>query len=504
MRQGLGQVAGMRQELRTNPRLYQAMDMLYMPLLELQAHLKTELEANPFLELVEPEEDEAEAEEELAEEQPALAADTAETPVPAEEQLATPDTGEATDWEAFLNAEDDGDGVREEHEAREWTDPVSIASRGLGDHLMEQVALLDLSPRDRNLAEEFVGDINDDGYLAVPVAEIVAGANRRIRESLAALGREVDADDVPFYTDADGDRLLMVIQALDPPGVGARDLRECLLLQMQDLGQGDTLAARLVRDAFDDFAARRWSELSRRFGEPPASLQAAADAVARLDPKPGLRYAAPRDDYVIPDLVVEKVGTEYRVTLNDQGTPRLRVSRAYQDLARDRRRLDAESREFVNTRMNAAQWMVQAIEQRRQTMLKVMHCIVDRQRDFLEKGVQGLRPLTLREVADTVGMHESTISRVTNEKYAQTPRGVLPLKFFFSSGLATTDGEDVSARAIKASLRKLVDAEDPRAPLTDQQIVAALAKDGVDIARRTVAKYRDQLSILPARMRKRV
>ena len=190
--------------------------------------------------------------------------------------------------------------------------------------------------------------------------------------------------------------------------------------------------------------------------------------------------------------------------LNDTGLPRLRISKVYQEIARDKKQFQGENKEFINQRMNSAHWMIQAIEQRRQTMLKVMNFIVDRQREFFEKGVEYLKPLTLREVADVISMHESTVSRVTNEKYVQTPRGLLPLKFFFSSGLSTTTGEDASARAIKAQIEKLVADEDVKHPLTDQQIVELFEQKGVKIARRTVAKYRDQIGILPARMRKRV
>jgi RNA polymerase sigma-54 factor len=192
------------------------------------------------------------------------------------------------------------------------------------------------------------------------------------------------------------------------------------------------------------------------------------------------------------------------VFVNDGNLPRLKLSRVYQDIARDKKKFEGENKEFITNKLNAAQWLIQAIEQRRHTMLKVMHFIVDRQREFFEKGVQYLKPLTLREVADAIGMHESTVSRVTNEKYAQTPRGVLPLKFFFSSGLSTVDGEDVSARGIKDTISKLVNDEDPKNPLTDQAIVEILERDGIRIARRTVAKYREQLGVLSARMRKRV
>ena len=210
------------------------------------------------------------------------------------------------------------------------------------------------------------------------------------------------------------------------------------------------------------------------------------------------------DNYIIPDLIVEKIDGTYHVFLNDANLPRLKLSRAYQEIARDKKKFEGENKEFISNKLNSANWMIQAIEQRRQTMLKVMNYIVDRQRDFFEKGVQFLKPLTLREVAEVINMHESTVSRVTNEKFVQTPRGVLPLKFFFSSGLSTTAGEDVSARGIKAQIEKLVAEEDPKHPLTDQAIVNILKESGVQIARRTVAKYRDQLGVLSARMRKRV
>jgi RNA polymerase sigma-54 factor len=298
--------------------------------------------------------------------------------------------------------------------------------------------------------------------------------------------------------------MLGVIQALDPPGVGARGVQESLGLQLRLQGRESSLAYRLVIEAFDELIARKWTELAKRYAVSPAEIQAASDEVAKLDAKPGLRFSPQEEGFVVPDLVVDKLDGEYRVFTNDNHMPRLRLSRAYEDLARDRRNLDAEQRDFIQTRMNAAHWLVQAIEQRRQTMLKVMNFIVDRQREFLDKGVEYLKPLTLREVAEVVGLHESTVSRVTSDKYVQTPRGVLPLKFFFSSALATTDGDDVSARGIRAQIEKLVAGEDPKEPLTDQEIVQLLQKTGIKIARRTVAKYREQLKVRPARMRKRV
>jgi RNA polymerase sigma-54 factor len=308
----------------------------------------------------------------------------------------------------------------------------------------------------------------------------------------------------PYYTMAEAEQMLAIIQRLDPPGIGARDLRECLLIQLGEQADTASLTYRLVHDAFPDLIAHRWNDLAKRFGVEPAAVQAAADELARLDPKPGLKHSSQSDGYIIPDLIVEKIGGRYQVFLNDTGMPRLRLSRSYQEIARDKKKMTPENREFIASKMNSANWMIQAIEQRRQTMLKVMNFIVDRQRDFFEKGIEYLRPLTLREVAEVINMHESTVSRVTNEKYVQTPRGVLPLKFFFSSALATASGEDASARSIRAKLQKMVGDEDSGKPLTDQQIVHLFQEQGIQIARRTVAKYRDQLGILPARMRKRV
>jgi RNA polymerase sigma-54 factor len=496
VRQGLSQSTSLRQELKINPRLYQAMDLLYMPLLDLQQHLKQELLVNPFLELIEPEDDEEEADQESEEEGTTTATDLAE-PATTETEPAKENE---IDWEEILLDGFDTPGHREEHEEKEYYEPVSIERRGLDDHLRDQVALLDLNPRQMLLAEEFIGNIDENGWLACSLDELLGGINEVVVKAAEELGR----DSAPLYTAEEAEAMLKTIQALDPPGVGARDLRECLLIQIRESGREETLEGRLVRDAFDELISHRWSEISKRFSVSVADVQQAADEVAKLDPKPGLRHSDSTDNYIVADLVIDKIDGEYRVFINDGNLPRLRLSKVYQEIARDRRKFDGENKEFISSKLNSANWMIQAIEQRRQTMLKVTNYIVDRQRDFFEKGIQHLRPLTLREVAEHIGMHESTVSRVTNEKYVQTPRGVLPLKFFFSSGLSTTGGEDVSARGIKDQIQKLVEGENPRSPLTDQAIVAILSDQGVNIARRTVAKYRDQLGVLSARMRKRV
>ena len=486
MRPGLGQHTQLKQELKINPRLYQAMDLLYMPLLDLQNHLKQELLNNPFLDMIEPdEEDEEDGTEQQEEPNP-------ETEAEKEEK------GEI-DWEEILLDGFDAGGRREEHEEREYYEPVTVDTRDLADHLRDQVSLLDLNGRQMYLADEFIGNINEDGYLACGLEKIVEGVNESVTKVAEELDREIDP-----YTGGEAEEMLGIVQSLDPPGVGARDLRECLMLQLREAGLEHSVPFRLVRDCFDELIAHRWSEISKRFGISPIDVQKAADEIAKLDPKPGLVYSDASDNYIIPDLIVDKIDGKYHIFLNDANLPRLKLSKAYQEIARDKKKFDGENKEFISNKLNSANWMIQAIEQRRQTMLKVMNYIVERQREFFEKGVQFLKPLTLREVAEVISMHESTVSRVTNEKFVQTPRGVLPLKFFFSSGLSTTDGEDVSARGIKAQIQKLVADEDAKHPLTDQAIVNILKETGVQIARRTVAKYRDQLGVLSARMRKRV
>jgi len=530
VRTGLSQQAGLRQELRINPRLYQAMDMLYMPMMDLQQHLKQELLLNPFLELVEPEEEEEPIQE-----------------VTQEQEKEKAEKEDEIDWEEILLNGFDVGGTKQQFEEQEYLEPVCVETKDLGDHLREQLSFLTLTPRQHLLAEEMLGHFTEEGYLGSPIADVVESVNQLLASRAPGSREEEEEEDdpfdlpptmigdfkpgtvmiggpavpvisdiaeppaspalpegLPYFTTAEAEEILRIIQGLDPAGIGARDLPECLLLQMRAAGDEGTLAWRMVNEAFADLVAHRWNDLGRRFGVEPSAAQGAADTLARFDPKPGLTHSTRSDGYVIPDLIVDKVDGLYHVFLNDTGVPRLRLSRSYQAVARDRKNLTTEHREFIATKMNSANWMIQAIEQRRQTMLKVMNFIVDRQRAFFEKGIEHLKPLTLREVAEVISMHESTVSRVTNEKYVQTPRGVLPLKFFFSSALSTASGEEASARSIRAKLQKMVAEEDSSKPLTDQQIVHLFQEQGIQIARRTVAKYRDQLGILPARMRKRV
>ncbi len=488
----------LRQEMKINPRLYQAMELLYMPLLDLQQHLKTEMEENPFLEMTEADvQDEVELQEDDKDDQP-------------EDDI---------DWEEILLDGFDGGGRREQYDVREHFQRAPVETTDLRDHLHDQLRMLDIAEREMRLGEEIIGNVNDVGTLTCDLEAVVLGVNDWLADMRPVAQAEIDEIDdseersagqaeldelFKLYETDEAEAMLAMVQTFDPLGVAARDLRESILIQLRMLGQDDSRAYQVVEGHFEDLISHRWADVARDLGIKPIEVQDVADEISKLDPKPGLQYSPDPERYIIPDLIVEKIDGEYMVFVNDTSLPRLRLSQSYRDVARDKGKFKGENKEFISRKLNSANWMIQAIEQRRQTMLKVMGFIVDRQRDFFEYGVQHLKPLTLREVADHIEMHESTVSRVTNEKYVQTPRGVFSLKYFFSSGLATTSGEDISARGVKDKIKKLVDEEDSRKPLTDQKIVELLKSDGVKIARRTVAKYRDQLGVLPARMRRRV
>ncbi|MYI23495.1 MAG: RNA polymerase factor sigma-54, partial [Gammaproteobacteria bacterium] len=425
----------LRQEMKINPRLYQAMELLHLPLLDLQQRLKQEMTENPFLEVVE---GDTEQEVEL-------------------DQDGVDEDGDEVDWESILLDGFDAGGRRAQYEARDFDFPTPSRAPDLRDHLEDQTQLLTLSGREQRIAQEIIGNIDDDGLLRCPletIAEDLNGWLEDVRDVALEAAEDESPEELatllaPFDVE-EVEAMLEIVQDMDPPGVGARDLRECLLIQLRESGEENELIQVMVDEHFDDLLGHRWANIGRALGVAPRVVQDTADRLARLDPKPGLRYSPEPEHYIVPDLIVEKISGEYMVFANDTSMPQLRLARSYQEVARDKRLFQGENKTFIKDKLNSASWMIQAIEQRRQTMLKVMQYIVERQRGFFENGVQHLRPLTLREVADHIEMHESTVSRVTNEKFVQTPRGVFSLKYFFSSGLSTTSGTDISARGVKA------------------------------------------------------
>ncbi len=458
-----------RQQLVMTQRLQQALKLLQIPTLELEQVLRQELQANPLLEEVEPDEDE-----------PMEETDAPEPAVPDTQETSA--TDEPVDWdEYFRDGFSDGTFEREhEDEDRPERLPVSIPTGQ--EELHQQLVLAVDDDLDRQIGEYIIGSLDESGFLTAPVEEIAAYF-------------EVPVERV--------EKVLEIVQGFDPPGVAARDLRECLLLQLKALDKQDTPAWIVVRDHFESLKNRRFQDIAREMGITPAEVQQIAQEIGELDPRPGLSGGTGAAEYITPDLVVEKVDDDYVVYLNDGNLPRLRISQAYDDILQKKegQRLE-EAAQFIGEKRRYAEWLIKTIEQRRRTMIRVMEAIVREQRDFFEHGAIALKPLTLQQIASAIGMHESTVSRVTKNKYVQTPRGVFPLKYFFSAGLDTDGGEEVAAKAVKEMIQEIIAGEDPAHPLSDKKIVEILAQRGLKIARRTVAKYREQLGILNARMRR--
>ena len=509
-------------KLVMTPRLQQALKLLQMPSLELSAHIEQELLSNPLLEI-----DES-APEALADktQQEAEVPESSDKEVSPEETDMSNDEQDNLDWSEYF---DDGfeyqDGGRAEREELEFVERTPVGRATLHEDLTQQLHLLSLDEETLRVAEYLVGCLDDSGFLAVPVEEIA--------DALAL---------------APGDVLvaLQCVQQLDPPGIGARDLTESLLIQLRLRGDEDSLAAKIIADHFEAFKQKHYQDIARALKVEAADIQDAASEIATLNPRPGAQLALEDARYVIPDLVVDKVDERYVVSIADGSVPRLRVSRAYRDIlvnnANEAKNGDGddaapakseqasaaseangdsngdgaeespaseaklskkeEEVKFVTDKLKSANWLIQTIEQRRRTMVKVMEAIVEAQIDFFEKGPEVLKPLTLQDVAEKIGMHESTVSRVTTNKYVQTPRGLYPLKHFFSSGLDTESGQSVSSKMAMARIKELIEKEPKKKPLSDQKIAEMLRKEGLIVARRTVAKYRERMGILSARLRK--
>lgn len=465
---------GMRQELRMQqrlaPQLIQSLHLLQLPALDLEQLVQLELEQNPLLEEVPEMEIEQKREEPPAEGQ--------------EPERELSDDFDAQDWSTYLNdANDMNAGHREERDySAERYEPVAVYEGSLSEDLMEQAGLILSDGTDRQIAEYIIGNLDESGYLAATLEEMSA-----------AVGQPLERIE----------KVLKVIQTLDPPGVGARDLREALLIQLAERGLEEHPAYRIVGECFEELLHRRTKEIMRKLHLERDDVAESLDVIASLNPKPGTLTHGEGVRPVVPDLIVEQVDGDYVVMLNDRSVPHVRINRGYRDLLTSPGSDDAKK--YVVDRLNSAKWLIKSIEQRRTTMLKVMNAIVKHQRLFFDNGITHLKPMVLQEIADEIRMHVSTVSRVSNGKYVQTPHGVFELKYFFDGKLGVQDGEDMASKAVKDKIRRMIEGEDKRTPLSDQAIADQLtAEDGIDIARRTVAKYRDQLRISSARLRKDV
>jgi RNA polymerase sigma-54 factor len=492
MAQGLQLSQRLTQSLVLAPQLQQSLALLQAPTLELKALVEHEMEQNPVLEEV------------------------ASTDTEMREKSGDDDTGtpaESPEETSFDSANDKGptepvDAFQAEFEKlvqldQEWRDHFSqtnmpirqstedeekrqfmfdslTVGTSLAEFLMEQVRETDLNEEQRALAETIIGNIEDYGYLKATVEEISAQTQQPVEKI---------------------SEVLKIIQSFDPPGIGARDLRECLMLQLERVKAEESLEYAIVRDFMEALGKRRIPEIARGTNRSIVEVQESLSKIARLEPRPGRAYLPDVDQYVLPEVFVQKNGDDFSVATNDEYIPHLRISNVYKDLMAQGEN-SSEVKNYIREKIRAGKFLIKSLHQRQQTILNIAKEIVKRQREFMEKGVSCLKPITMAQIAEVEGVHETTVSRAVSGKYMQTPQGIFEMKYFFTAGIQTASGEGMSNTSVKDMIAEMFKKEDPTKPLSDQEVVKMLGDKGISIARRTVAKYRDELNILPSNLRK--
>jgi len=486
----------MSQQMVLSPQLQQSLALLQAPVLELKALVEQELQQNPVLEESVIGEETTE-EREIRGEEASAQADPAEPPADTQYDPATEKASDNPadpfdqelknllqldqDWRDQYSAGSNSSRQSpEDEERRQFMFDSIVAQTSLQEELLEQVRLADFSPADRQIAEMIVGNIDDHGYLQ-------SGTN----ELSFATG--VAANQI--------ESVLKVIQSFNPPGVGARDLRECLLLQLERLDRQDSLEYRILRDHFEALGKRRFPDIARHLGISAGEAQKAAEHIALLNPRPGRDTAPDDNSFVVPEVTVTRDGSEFVITTNSDYIPHLRISNTYKDLL-GQAETSGEVREYIREKIRAGKFLIKSIHQRQDTITRIAQEIVKRQREFMESGVAHLKPMTMVQVAEVVGVHETTVSRAVSGKYILTPQGVFEMKYFFTSGVQTSSGDTMSNTSVKTILSELISAEDRSKPLSDEELVEQLISRGIKIARRTVAKYRAELNVLPSHLRK--
>lgn len=471
----LHQSQSQRQQQVLAPQLRQSLEILQAPLQDLQALIAKELELNPTLDLVEPEHEHVEVESETSHELD----DVSEREFDEEyEMLARLDEDSR---DSFKHNEILHSPSADAEAKREFMMESMTRATTLQQHLNEQLSLATLSETERQIGEMIIGSLDDDGFLPLSTTDLA--------ESIG-----VDLEVVEDVLDE--------IQGFDPVGIASRNLEECLMQQLSRSGKRGTLEAELVSHHLTDLARHRYADIARDTGVTVEEVREAALHIANLDPRPGRQFASEEAVYVIPEVFVKKIRGEWRVRTNDREMPRIRISKQYRQLMEDPN-TPAETRRYIRDKVRGGSHLMKSIGQRQDTLKKIAKEVVAHQEEFLEKGVKFLKPLTMSEIADRIGMHETTVSRAVNHKYMQTPRGTYELKYFFTPGYRSAEsGGAVSNKSIKEAIRELVEEEDPAKPLSDQAMVKALQEKGFKVARRTIAKYRDELHILPSHLRK--
>lgn len=480
------------QQLVVTPQLQQAIKLLQLSRLELSTLIQKELLENPILEERQSEEDEDQAK--ADKESHAAKIENAKEEDKGHEHVSDEvgSTGQDLlkepanfDWENYLGIYNaPGIPTTERPPADLPTYEATLTrSESLHEHLIWQIHLSNFSGKEVMIGTEIVGNINDDGYLVASLKEIAKKLKKTSVEEVESV--------------------LKKVQELDPAGVAARDIKECLKLQLRALGKESALTTKIIENHLTDLEHRNYTHIAKKLKVPSDEVKLIATLIQELEPKPGRSYNQENAQYITPDVYVHKLGNEYIVTLNEDGMPKLQVSSFYRRTMLKGADVANQTKEYINDKMRQAMWLIKSIHQRQRTLYKVAKSIVKFQVNFLDGGISHLRPMVLKDVAEDIGMHESTISRVTTNKYIHTTRGIFELKYFFSSGVKKTEGEDIASEAVRTAIQNIVDLEDSKKPLSDQEIAERLKEKNIKIARRTIAKYREALQIPPSSKRRR-
>lgn len=472
----LRQSMNLSQTLRMTPQLQQAIKLLQLSRMELEAAVRKELEENPILEetLDLKEEDKLRTKEAAQEVEPAQENQT---------QDQDPQKQDEFEWESYLDStqKPPPQSLGGNEEIMNYENVIS-AAQTLHDHLLWQARMGGFSEEEMNLLEILINYVDDDGYILTPLKDIAESEG---------------------ITEQDLEDVLPFLHEFDPAGVGARELKECLLIQAKHLEEDTNDLVGLINNHLKDLEKKNYDVIAKALNRDIQEVVDICKIIYSMDPKPGRAYAPLDTHYVTPDVYVYKVGDDYMVSLNEDGLPRLKISNFYRNMLKDTTG-NEKTQDYIQEKLRSAVWLIKSIHQRQRTIYKVTESIVKHQREFFDKGSAFIRPMVLRDIANDIGMHESTVSRVTTAKYVHTPQGIFELKYFFNSGISTSDGDSLASESVKLKIKELISKEDAKSPLSDQQIVDLLKKEGIQIARRTVAKYRDMLKILPSSRRKKL
>ena len=473
----LRQQLKLTQQLIMTPQLQMAIKLLQLSRLELLDTIRQELEENPALE---------ELQESAGEERLTEAADqTVKDDEPTKEVTIEEKINEDIDWSSYLDEYNTPGRVNYEGESREAPkyDAFIARKESLKDHLLWQLLMTAPSKEDEHIGSFIVGNLNQDGYLDIELEEIarVSGADLAQVESVLSL-----------------------MQSFDPIGVCARDLSECLMIQAKHLKIDDTMVTEIIRNHLGDLEKRNIKVISRALKASVDDIIAAINIIKSLEPRPGRQYSDDTPQYITPDIYVYKMDNDFVIVLNDDGMPKLRVNPFYKKSIAAKNKLPGEAESYIQDKLRSAAWLIKSIHQRQKTIYKVMESILHYQREFFEKGIANLKPMVLRDVAQDIGMHESTISRVTTNKYAYTPQGIFELKYFFNSSIQRLHGGAIASVSVQEKIKQIIAGENPKKPYSDDKIAKILKESQINIARRTVAKYREMLNVLPSNKRKQI